>query len=223
MPGESQQQPVSLPDTSVMTTEALERAVRAERDWADGQIETLRERLRGMDRASELLSETVNRTPTDIQIASDHLTSIADERFLSVHNQFDTLAEVTGEKFTSVVQQLGMMESQRVEQKADTQKAVDAALAAQKEAVKEQTAASERAIAKSEASTAEQLKQLSTTFSTSISGLTTNLNDLKERVSRIESLKQGGRDSLTGLYAAAGFIATLLVIFGVVAAAGGFK
>src|SRR5688572_24104498 len=49
-----------------------------------------------------------------------------------------------------------IIEAQRVEQKADTQKAVDAALQAQKEAVREQTAASDKAITKSETSMIEQ-------------------------------------------------------------------
>lgn len=116
--------------------------------------------------------------------------------------------DLCNEKFHSVNKTLTLIESQRVEQKQDTKAAVDAALAAAKEAVKEQTTASALSITKSETATAEQLRQLSTTFTTANTGLTLLLNDLKTRVERIENLKQGGKDTLTGLYALAGvFIA----------------
>lgn len=84
-------------------------------------------------------------------------------------------------------QQFELVERQRVEQKADTKTAVDAALSAQKEAVKEQTSASERAIAKSESGTSNQLQQLGDNFKTANNGLVTSLDDLKERVGRVEN------------------------------------
>jgi hypothetical protein len=123
-------------------------------------------------------------------------------------------AEVAIEKLGSVETQFELIERQRVEQKKDTKDAVDAALAAAKEAVKEQTTASERAIAKSEAATAEQLKQLSTTFTTAIYGTTTNHDDLKERVGKIESIRQGGKEAVAALYALAGFVVALVIIGG---------
>lgn len=87
---------------------------------------------------------------------------------------------ITSEKFTSVETQFDLIERQRVEQKKDTKDAVDAALSAAKEAVKEQTTASERSIAKSETATTKQLEQLTATFSTAILGVTTSINDLKD-------------------------------------------
>lgn len=82
--------------------------------------------------------------------------------------------DVANEKFLSIEKQLSQVEESRVEQKADTKTAVDAALTSQKEAVKEQTTASALAIDKSEKSTKEQLDQLRTT-------LTNGLDDLKDR------------------------------------------
>lgn len=89
-------------------------------------------------------------------------------------------------RFNSVDKQFEMAERQRVEQKLDTKAAVDAALIAQKEAVKEQTTASEKAISKSEASTTKQLEQQATGFSASISGVSNQLNDVKDRVSEVK-------------------------------------
>lgn len=114
-----------------------------------------------------------------------------------VETLISALADVTAEEFRSVKTQFELIERQRVEQKSDTKAAVDAALIAQKEAVQEQTTASGLSIAKSEAATAKQLDQLSTTFTTAISGVTTTSNDqkdsnnivfgdLKDRIAKIE-------------------------------------
>lgn len=53
----------------------------------------------------------------------------------------------------------------------NTKAAVDAALAAAEEAVKEQTTASDRSITNSETATSEQLKQMGTTLTTAIAGI----------------------------------------------------
>jgi cell fate (sporulation/competence/biofilm development) regulator YmcA (YheA/YmcA/DUF963 family) len=108
------------------------------------------------------------------------------------------MTETRDEKFATVKQQFDLVERQRVEQKSDTKTAVDAALAAQKEAVREQTIASERAIAKSEAGTSEQLKQLGANFNTSLEGSRESIGDLKERLGRIEAVK-GNNQWLIGV------------------------
>ena len=135
----------------------------------------------------------------------------------------DGLREILDEKFASIEGRLQLVEQQRVEQKADTKAAVDAALTAQKEAVKEQTTASERAIAKSEASTTKQLEQLATTFNTAIKALDDKYDDVRDRVTSAEKLKEGGHDQLVAIYALAAFLLTVLAIGGILAAAGAFR
>jgi hypothetical protein len=90
--------------------------------------------------------------------------------------------EVIDQQFYKVEQQFELVERQRVEQKKDTKDAVDAALTAQKEAVREQTSASERSIAKSETATNKQLEQLATTFSNTQASLLARIDELKERI-----------------------------------------
>jgi hypothetical protein len=58
---------------------------------------------------------------------------------------------------------------------------------AQKEAVREQTTASELAIGKSETAIKEQLHQLTATFATANNAQSENLSDLKDRIGAIES------------------------------------
>ena len=110
------------------------------------------------------------------------------------------------EQFKSVQTQFMLIERQRVEQKADTEKAVQAALSAAKEAVKEQTAASDRSITKSETAMTEQLKQLNVTFTTAIGGVNDKHEDLKSRVDRGEGATTGYAAMYAALLGAGGFL-----------------
>lgn len=103
---------------------------------------------------------------------------------------------VVEQKFAAVDRQFDLVERMRVEQKKDTKDAVDAALTAQKEAVKEQTTAFGLATAKSEASMTEQLKQLNATFTAAIKGVTDLLNDTKDRISKMEAMRLGGEGAV---------------------------
>lgn len=130
--------------------------------------------------------------PTELTTAS-MLREVGNvERLLDARLQ--TIEGVTDERFSSVETQFALFERQRIEQKADTKSAVDAALAAAEKAVGNQTIASEKAIGVGQAATAEQLKQTNITLSTAIAGLTSMLTDLKTRVERIESIRQGGAE-----------------------------
>jgi SMC interacting uncharacterized protein involved in chromosome segregation len=113
--------------------------------------------------------------------------------------KIESLEKVMLQKFSAVEEQLQLVERQRVEQKKDTKDAVDAALTAQKEAVREQTTASERAIAKSEAATTKQMDQQRLTFETAIKSVTDLMNEVKERITRIESVKIGWSEQSTNV------------------------
>lgn len=110
---------------------------------------------------------------------------------LRIDTARDTLSELFKMRIEAlnekVTQQFELVERQRVEQKKDTKDAVDAALTAQKEAVQEQTTASDRAIAKSEAATTRQLEQLTITFNNGINSLTQRLDEVKERLNQVDN------------------------------------
>jgi hypothetical protein len=140
-----------------------------------------------------------------------------------LETQIRSVDEACTLRFDTVKGQFILVELQRVEQKADTKAAVDAALTAQKEAVREQTAAGDLSIAKSEAAMTKQLDQLSVTFTTAIKAVSDTLVDVKSRLDRIESAKQGGqefrierRESLASFYA---LIATVVGVAGLIVTA----
>jgi DNA-directed RNA polymerase len=166
---------------------------------------------------------TIRPVPDPTLLTTEALHREALRLEVLIGERIESLDTLIQEKFRSVDQQLDLVERQRVEQKSDTKAAVDAALTAQKEAVREQTLASEKAIQKSETSTTKQLEQITVTFTTALHGITTALEDIKERVSKIEAIKIGGNEAKTGLFALAGFILTVLLIGGMIAAAGLLK
>jgi nitrogen regulatory protein PII-like uncharacterized protein len=109
--------------------------------------------------------------------------------------------------------QFTLNERQRLELKEDTEKAVKSALDAAKEAVKEQTTASQLANTKSEVGFKEQLGQQDSRFSLANEGINRELSVLTTRVERIENLKQGGQDVVSrGLAVVFGLAALISIL-----------
>jgi VIT1/CCC1 family predicted Fe2+/Mn2+ transporter len=151
----------------------LDRSVKAERDYVDGHIGILEERLDAIDKATELLNETVNRVPTDVQREVSHIRELVDEKLTSVALQFkerDTRSE---------------------REARDNKLAVDAAFAAQEKQAVAQNESNALAINKSEKATAETIKTNQELSKATTDALTKSLDELKLQVSRIESRTQG--------------------------------
>jgi hypothetical protein len=194
MAGESPQLPDTAPDPSVYTMEAIARQKNADRDYVDLSIAVLRQRMDDNDEATKVLHETVTRTPTEIQTAVGHLHDLMSERFDSVTTRF-TLND----------------DRQKAESIANETK-VNAAFAAQKEAAAEQNKANTTAINKSEDATKEAITKNSEAASAASQALADKIDDLKDRVNRLESVRQGGRESKADLYAAVAAIAAIAAI-----------
>jgi len=173
--------PVTVrPDPIALATEQGEGRAEAERDYVDGQVAILAERLNGIDRASEVLHETVTRTPTEIQLAVGHVREL-------VFAELGALARLDE-----------VREEHRLELKADAekallvardadQKAVTNALAAAEKARDQQTIASQLATNKAETSFVDSQAKDRDTFTLAISNVTTTLNEVKDRLTTIET------------------------------------
>jgi hypothetical protein len=167
------------PDPTVLTTEALDRRERALHEYVDGQIGIIQERLRGIDTATQVLNETVNRVPTDMQKEVTHVRQITDEKFESVSIQFRE------------------RDTRQEREARDNKVAVDAAFAAQKEAAAKQDEANAKAINKSELATAETINKLAELFKTTTDALRRDLDDIKLAVGDIQARRLGVADSRT--------------------------
>jgi hypothetical protein len=158
----------NLPSKTI-TSEAFSRGLASERDYADGQLDAIRERLRGIDIATIVLNDTVNRVPTDVQKEVSVLRELSDVKFASVETQFKE------------------RDTRQVRESRDNEVAVNAAFAAQKEAASEQNKSNSLAISKSESSTAETLNKLAELFKTTTDSLSDKIDDVKARVDRSEA------------------------------------
>jgi hypothetical protein len=195
-----------VPDPTTLTTEALRREVAA----LQALIE---QRLAGL---KELLIDHI-----------DTIEKRIDLRHESARTEYATMItaarDYCNNQFGHVNDELQQVERLRVEQKKDVKDAVDAALAAQKEA-----------IAKSETATTKQIDQLAITANTARDELRRGIDDAKERISDVERTlrsdiavvdnkanainnqargSEASRGAIWGWLAAAVAVITLVIVF----------
>ena len=166
---------------------------------ADGQQEHQNWDSRPVPDPTILTTEQSNRLELMLRnlISTEitHQDELFDEKLEGVRLQFSEkiLSNIRqfGEKLTKIETQFEMLSDRTAEQKKDTKDALDAALAAQKEAVAAQTASSEKSITKSETATIERIKAVETLLSASSRASDDKIDDLKSRITAIESVKLG--------------------------------
>jgi chromosome segregation ATPase len=134
----------------------------------DGAISVIKQRLDGMDRAIELFQKFTDQTPQFVRDQVTHLRELHEAGFESIRTQFTLLKQAT--------EQLDLA----------NKTAIAAALQAQKESAGETQKSSQAAIAKSENSTAEAIKALTSTFNSSIADVRRQADELKSRLDRGE-------------------------------------
>jgi hypothetical protein len=207
-----------------------------------GLREILTARLDGMDRATALLSETVNRTPTVIQTEISHLRELIDEKVIGLGDtsserlktvdrrisdsdvryqqqfserdlRFQEEFKGVAEKFTSIELQFKERDT-RTEQAAKAGKeALDAALLSAKELVAQQNEANRGEAAKTEQN-----------FTKQIDAQAARIDELKERIDRGEGSTIGSAEfraarrldvgqALQAIVTVAALITLLVVLF----------
>ena len=135
--------------------------------------EIIETRLNGMDKAIELL-----------QANNTEIPKMVDEKI-------GALREVHDEKFASIQVQFKERDTRTDQSSRDSKVAVDAALQAAKEAVGEQNRSSALAIQKSETGTTKQIDQLAVLIQSTAKGSDDKIDDIKERLTRIEGKSTG--------------------------------
>ena len=180
-----------------------------------------------LHRETGVLRESIERRFDDRDREARSLARERTEQFAALRELLIGRIEASD---TLTEERFGAAERQRVEQKVDTKSAVDAALIAQKEAVREQTTASERAIAKSETATNKQLEQVQFAVTTAVDALRRSIDEVKERASEENRLlrtaisevatianstdqrKVGAKEDRTALYATIAVLVSIIVL-----------
>ena len=201
------------PDPTELTTDQLVRVVAAERDYTKGQIEVINERLRGMDEATKVLSQTVHRVPTDMQLAVGHLNTLMVERFDASEAAYDHILSLMAERFHSVEQQFKERDTRAEREARDNKIAVDAAFAAQDKSATKQDEANQKAIDKSERATNDSIDKLGDSATAANKSLSDKIDDNKARIAAQDTIlvgviskQAGGHEAVTDRRASTSFV-----------------
>lgn len=213
-----------IPDPTVLTTQQLITAIENQRDLFDTRLEA-------MDKAIVLLQEMANRSPTIGEVYGIHGSKLdslerrLDHKYLETATDIQHLRDLHFEKIEGLDKAVHFRfieRDKRAEQlSAANLTAVNAAWLAQKEAT-----------TKSEVATSDSIKQLQALLQTAISGLNTQVLDVKSRLDKGEGGNINGRvafednriekqDNSTKMFA---IIAVIVSVFvGVVELRGSFQ
>lgn len=149
-------------------------------------------RIDAMDKATVLLQSMTDKLPDKIDEKISALRDVHDEKFNSIQNQFREM-DVRTERSSK-----------------DNNVAVGAAFSAAKEAVAEQNKSSALAISKSEAATMKQIEQLQQLTVKGSESLDEKINDVKERLTRLEGTSEGKTVADTSHQMSSSFIVALI-------------
>lgn len=158
-------------DPTERTIQALLRETYWLREIIESQLAGLITRMNAGDEAVRLLQRFADRTPTT----------------MDVQNTVERLREVTFKMFDGVKTQILERDAATEKASKDVKSAVDAAFAAAKEAVGEQNKSNALSIDKSEKAFTKQIDGLNDVIKTTAKGVDDKINDIKERITIIES------------------------------------
>jgi hypothetical protein len=159
--------------------------------YVDGEVKAIVARLDALDKAIAARALNVEVVHDDIERRVSHLQ------------------ELHGQKFDAIQVQLSERDARVASEKKDAKLAVDAAFAAAKDTAMLQEKANREAIDKSERATSETIKTNQESSRASLASLSKGLDEVKDRVTRIESAKVGGNENRSTIYATIGIIATI--------------
>src|SRR4029079_158045 len=184
-----------VPDPTELTDRAIARLEQQLTLYIDGEIKAIEARLDAQDKAQSTREVSVEIIHEEIQ------------------RRVQQLQELHEQKFAAIQVQLAERDARVASEKKDAKLAVDAAFAAAKETGAPQEQANREAIDKSERATSETIKTNQESGRASIAALSKGLDEVKDRVTRIESAKVGGTENRTNFYATIGLIATVTFLF----------
>ncbi len=162
-----------VPDPTVLTDQLVTKATQ-------GLREILETRIKGIEAQLDLIQIDIRNRPIDIERSISHLEALHDQKFATV-----------AEQFAGVQKQFGERDARAREAALANTTAVNAALQAQKEAAGESAKSFSLSIDKSERATLEQITQQRSQIQSSTTNLDGKIDDLKERVTRIEGAAVG--------------------------------
>jgi hypothetical protein len=139
------------------------------------------------------------------------LRDLFESKMTTIDTKMTGHFHIDAQRFAKIDEEFRTIESQRVEQKRDTQDALTAALTAQKEAVAKQDEANQKAITKAEITTGETLKKLEQLINVKTDGLRDRIDDVKNTANGTVNRRVGATENRSATFAVIGVIGTVIV------------
>jgi len=172
-----------VPDPTILTTEQLLRAIAAERQYVDSQLEIRDERLRGIDVATTIRMKQVSKFPEQVDSKILHQRELTEVRFGSIAKQFEE------------------RDTRSERESRDNNLKVDAAFAAQEKSAARQEESNQKAIAKQDENNQKAIDKLEQLMGSGIKALSDKIDDLKTEQGELRSqingfgrAKEGGKE-----------------------------
>lgn len=180
-----------IPDPTLLTARSIKDAIRGERQRTEavqegerfrhdadvrglqGEINVILQRIDDSDLALRLLSDTVNKVPSETDLKTGQLSILIEEKIRGVY-------AVLGER-----------EKRTTEAAALADTALKAAFKAQQDAATEQNKANEKAIAVSAEATAKTIAKNEQLATAGVSGLDIRFTELKDQVADLRADLRG--------------------------------
>ena len=193
---------VPVPDPTKLTADAVNQSKSDLRREMAALRELIEARVAAAEGILGALGVRVMSMPDELGALRNHLRSeieeqlvvlrAADEHLVTeIKEHVDNLQLLHGEKFAAIQQQFRERDVRTEQDKKSSKEALDAALLAQKESVRQQNDANTTAATKSEVSFTKQTDQLVILIATLEKSLTDRITELKERIDRGEGGNAG--------------------------------
>jgi chromosome segregation ATPase len=193
---------VPVPDPTRLTTEQLVLSIKSLR-------ELLESRIASIESAVVEVTKQLDARQKIIEDADKNVKCLFDEKIKNVALESNKLKATTDEIFERINVQFTERDKRTEQLAIASSTAIAAALQAAKEAVGAQNTSNSIAIAKSESSTIESIRQLQTLFNTAITAMKDQISDIKSRLDK-------GEGQVKGVSSAWGFVVGLVgMAFGV--------
>ena len=204
-------------DATAAALAAEAHAEKAVHDWVTSQLETLSVQIVASNYEIAHLRADHDKDIARLRTENEGtvLASVASLRHELV-GRIETHHAENAQRFRGVEEKFRIVEERRVEQKTDTATAVTAALAAQGLAGDKQAIAFSTATDKSEKAVSETLGKQADLFKSTTDALSGQIVDLKDRVVRAESVREGGHQAYAGIYVSIAAMASLISIASVI-------
>lgn len=170
----------NMPDPTSRTIEQMQREISHLKELLLQKSEAMRE---GIDIAHENLV----RFPTEIQKSISALKELQETKIYYE-------SKIAAKEFDFIQKEFNWIEKVRLEQKADSKEALNAALNASKEAVSEQNKSNIANNTKSEDAFTKLIDQMAILITTGNKGLEDKINDVRDRQTRMEGTGTGAKN-----------------------------